>query len=252
MKKIIIILTLVLLFLNSVVFAASKTTKKEIQTVTKDGFTIKSVLEYPKVKNKQEYNTVVLLHSLGYSSQWWENLPSDLLNNGYAVLTIDLRGHGNSVYNSKLVRTSWKNLTNSAFGKYPDDVVSVLEQIKTENKITFLENWVILGSDIGANTAVLVADRVSYKPKTIIMLSPHANARGLFIPIKIAEMNNIDILSISGTDDVASINAQEYLKRFSQATFSTYISESKSSGMLMLKNDRTLAKVIVAWIKQYI
>ena len=167
MKRIILILTLFLLLINTIANAATNTVFKEITATSVDGFTMKGYLEYPKIKNQKEFPTVVLLHSIGYSSDWWCNLPQDLLNQGYAVLKIDLRGHGKSVYNSKLLRTSWSSMTNNAFAKYPDDLIKVIEQVKSENtKKVFFNNWAIVGSDIGASTAIIVADKISYKPKT--------------------------------------------------------------------------------------
>ena len=253
MKRIILILTLFLLLINTIANAATNTVFKEITATSVDGFTMKGYLEYPKIKNQKEFPTVVLLHSIGYSSDWWCNLPQDLLNQGYAVLKIDLRGHGKSVYNSKLSRTSWSSMTNNAFAKYPDDVIKVIEQVKSENtKKVFFNNWAIVGSDIGASTAILVADKISYKPKTLVLLSPVVKTKGLYVPVKLANLDNIDIFSISGTNDNSGHNAQEYLKKFSQATFATYISESRSTGMLMLKNDNTLARIITSWIKEYL
>lgn len=251
MKRIILILTFFLLFLNPVL--AASVVKKDISVQSVDGFSIKAVLEYPKVKKQKEFPTVVLLHSLGYSSEWWETLPKELLDSGYAVLRIDLRGHGRSVYNSKLVRTSWKSMTNSAYAKYPDDVVKVIDYVKSENtKKIFFNNYAIVGADIGASTAVLAADKISYKPKTIVMLSPVVKTKGLFIPVKMANLSNIDILAISGTDDVSGVESAEYLKKFAQAAFMTYTSEAKSTGMIMLKNDTSLAKIITSWIKEYL
>lgn len=253
MKRIILILTLFLLLINTIANAATNTISKEITATSVDGFTMKGYLEYPKIKNQKEFPTVVLLHSIGYSSDWWCNLPQDLLNQGYAVLKIDLRGHGKSVYNSKLLRTSWSSMTNNAFAKYPDDVIKVIEQVKSENtKKVFFHNWAIVGSDIGASTAILVADKISYKPKTLVLLSPVVQAKGLYVPVKLANLDKIDIFSISGTNDNSGHNAQEYLKKFSQATFATYTSESRSTGMLMLKNDNTLARIITSWIKEYL
>lgn len=251
MKRIILILTLFLLILNPV-FSAGTTVKKDVSVQSVDGFSIKANLEYPKVKGKDDFCTVVLLHSLGYSSQWWETLPAELLNNGYAVLKIDLRGHGKSIYNSKLTRTSWKNMTNSAYAKYPDDVVKVIEYVKAENnKKTFFNSWAIVGADIGANTAILAADKIAYKPKTLVLLSPAVNAKGLYVPVSLANLQ-LDILSISGTNDLASIESEKYLKKFAQATFAAYTSESKSTGILMLKNDKPLAKIITSWLKEYL
>ena len=179
-------------------------------------------------------------------------MPEEFLNDGYAVLKIDLRGHGASVYNSKLVRVSWKSLTKTAFSKYPDDVIKVLEQVKSDNKKEFFNNWAIIGSDIGASAGVIAANKVPYKPKTIVMLSPAINARGLYVPVKLAELDNIGILSIAGTGDTQSQNAQEYLKKFAQSQFSTYISESRSTGMIMLKKDKSLKTFIKSWVTEYL
>ena len=253
MKRIIFILTLFLLFINTAVFAAQTTVTKEITATASDGFTLKGYLEYPKIKNQKEFKTVVLLHSLGYSSDWWGSLPKDLLNQGYAVLRIDLRGHGKSVYNAKLVRTSWASLTNNAYAKYPDDVIKVIEQVKSENsKKVFFNNWAIVGSDIGASTAILASDKIGYKPKTLVLLSPVVQTKGLYVPVVLANLNKIDVFSISGTNDISGHNAQDYLKKFAQSTFATYTSDARSSGMLMLKNDASLPRVITSWIGEYL
>ena len=65
-------------------------------------------------------------------------------------------------------------------------------------------------------------------------------------------MENIDILSIIGSTDRNGENANGYLKKFAQSTFTEYISGSTSSGMLLLKNDKTLVGVITGWIQQYL
>ena len=251
MKRLTIILTLFLFFINASIAAPEKTVKKDMKVLTADGFSMCATLEYPKSKQK-EYSTVVFLHSLGYSSEWWEGLPEEFLDNGYAVLKIDLRGHGASVYNSKLVRLSWKSMTNTAYSKYPTDVIKVIEQVKSDNKKEFFNNWAIVGSDIGASTGVLVANKIAYKPKTIVMLSPVVSTKGLYIPVKLAELDNIDILTISGDGDTQGQNAQEYLKKFAQSQFAIYISESRSSGMIMLKKDKSLISFIKSWVDQYL
>ena len=252
MKRLIIILTLFLTVLNCSDAANVKTVTKDYKIVTQDGFSMTAKLEYPKVKSKKDFATVVFLHSLGYSSEWWGTLPDDLLDKGYAVVLIDLRGHGNSVYNSKLTRVSWTNMKNKAYAKYPTDVITVLDYIKAGNKRTFFNEWAFVGSDIGAATAVHVADTISYKPKTIVMLSPVVQSKGIFVPVKFAELNDIDVLAIAGKTDVNGFNTNNYLKKFAQSTFVEYISESKSTGMIMLKNDDSLSRVIVEWIQQYI
>jgi len=253
MKRIILILTLFLIIINMLtVNALTKVNEQDIKITASDGFSLTAKLEYPKLKGKKEYSTVVLLHSLGYSSAWWESLPNELLDRGYAVLLVDFRGHGTSVYNSKLTRTSWKNMKNSAFKKYPDDVISVIDHINKENKRKYFNNWILVGSDIGSVTAVLVANKINNKPKAIVMISPVVSAKGLYAPVKLAELDNTDFLSITGINDSNGKESENYLKKFAQTNFATYVSESKSTGMIMLKNDKSLSKVIASWINEYL
>lgn len=248
-----IILTLFLMFINTFADAAPNFVKKEIKAVASDGFNIEATLIYPNLKKQKEFPTVILLHSLGYNSQWWEDLPTKLLEKGYAVLTIDLRGHGASVYNSKLTKNSWKNMKNSAYSKYPDDIIAVINKINEENtKRIFFNNWAIIGADIGASAGVLAADKMQIHPKTIVMISPVVESKGLYIPVSIAHLDGVDFLSISGTDDVMSKDAEKYLIKFAQNEFLTYISEAKTTGMMMLKKDPHLCKIIAEWITQYL
>lgn len=252
-RFIVIILALFLMFINIRVEAAQKVIEKEIKAVASDGFNINATLTYPKEKNQKEVYTVVLLHSLGYNSQWWEDLPKELLAKGYGVLAIDLRGHGSSVYNSKLTKNSWKNMKNSAYAKYPDDVLAIINQVKAENsKKKFFNNWAIVGADIGASTGVLAADKMPTHPKTIVMISPVVKAKGLYIPVSMAHLDGVDFLSISGTDDIMSKDAETYLMKFAQDEFMTFTSDSKTTGMMMLKNDPGLSKMIAEWISEYL
>jgi pimeloyl-ACP methyl ester carboxylesterase len=254
MKRIICtILTLFLFLINTSVQAAQNIVKKEITAVASDGFNIKATLPYPKIKGQKEFSTVVLLHSLGYNSQWWGDLPKELLDKGYAVLAIDLRGHGASIYNAKLAKTSWKNMKNSAYSKCADDVLNVMDVIKSENtRLAFFKNWSIVGADLGASVGVIAADKYPVEPKTIVMISPVVRAKGLYIPVNIAHLDAVDFLAISGTEDIMSKEADFYLRKFAQAEFLSFTSESKTTGMLMLKNDPGLSKMIAEWVSEYL
>lgn len=254
MKRFVLsILALFFVLINTSVFAATNVVQKEVKASAKDGFNIKATLSYPKVRAKKEYSTVILLHSLGYNSQWWGNLEQDLLNRGFAVLAVDLRGHGGSIYNAKLTKTSWKDMKNSAYAKYPDDVKKVLDKVKEENvKKEFFNNYTIVGANIGASTGVLVADKLPNKPKAIVMISPVVETKDLYIPVSIAHLDNVDFLSITGTGENEAQEAEAYLKKFAQKNFSGYVSPARTSGMLLLKNDPELSKIISAWIDEYL
>lgn len=252
-KTILIILTLFLFLINTAVHAAPSVLEKDLKVVTKDKFNICATLAYPKIKGKKDYQTVVLLHSLGYNSQWWGDLPKNLLAKGYAVLTIDLRGHGKSVYNSRLTKLSWKNMKNSGFAKCPTDIVDIIEEIKKENTSKqFFNKWAIVGADIGASSGIIASDKLKSYPEVVVMISPVVETRGLYIPVSVAHLETSDFLAILGTDDTDSKAAAEYLSKFAQNQFVDFTSESKSTGMLMIKNDPGLANFITEWVSEYL
>lgn len=254
MKRIIfIILALFLFLINTSVEAAPALMKKEIKAVAKDGFNITATFTYPKVKNKKEYQTVVLLHSLGYNSQWWEDLPKKFLDKGYAVLAIDLRGHGNSIYNSRFAKLSWKNLKNSGYAKYPTDIIAVIDEIKKENTAKqFFNNWALVGADIGASAGIIAADKMKSYPEVVVMISPVVETKGVYIPVSVAHLETSDFLAILGTDDTNSADAAGYLSKFAQNQFVTFTSNSKTTGMMMIKNDPGLANFIAEWVSEYL
>ena len=250
---ILIILTLFFNFINTSSNAASPYTKKQLSVVANDGFNLKATLTYPNDKKKNNFSTVVLLHSIGSNSQWWGTLPDKLLSNGYAVLAIDFRGHGASVYNAKLNKVSWTSLTNKAYAKYPDDVIKVVEHIKTEfPKKTFFDNYAIVGSDIGGSSGILAAEKLKEKPKTIVLLSPVVKSKNLYTPVAIAELDTVDFLAISSESDALSQTSTKYLKKFAQKEFAIYNTTTNSSGMLLLKNNPEISSVITEWIKEYL
>ena len=58
-------------------------------------------------------------------------------------------------------------MKNSAYAKYPEDVLAVINQVKEENtKKVFFNNWAIIGADIGASAGVIAADGMPVHPDT--------------------------------------------------------------------------------------
>ena len=131
-------------------------------------------------------------------------------------------------------------------------MISVIKYVQSENKRVFFNKWAIVGADIGAATAIHAANIIETPPQTIILISPVINAKGIYVPVKLAELNNIDILSITGTSDLDGNNANDYLKKFSQSAYIEYSSEAKSTGMLLFKHDKSLSNIISSWLSQYL
>lgn len=260
MKKFIsFLIVFILIFSLSISYAEDKKVKKpklpystkEFTVETIDGHLIHAYLTYPKTKMKG-YPTIVMLHSLGSNSYYWIPLQEKLNIMGYAVLRIDLRGHGKSVYNNKFHQSSWRSYNESVFSKYPSDVIQTIDYVQKEsNKVSF-NNWAIVGSDIGANTAVLVSGKYPVKPKAIVLFAPAMTFKGLYIPVVLTELGTTPILAIASIADKYVYNEQIKLKRFAQSTFDTYNVSKGGSNMLIIKSYPDSVGYISNWLNKYI
>src|SRR4051812_45289247 len=71
--------------------------------IAKDGFRI--AMTYWPSGLKQDASVVVLLHALSGTQLDWGTLPEQLQKENYAVITVDLRGHGQSKGAGEVVET---------------------------------------------------------------------------------------------------------------------------------------------------
>ena len=214
---------------------------------TNDNFVIKSKLFYP-AKDAAVHPVVVMLHSLGYSGDYWEPLTKSFVDSGVAVLVIDLRGHGTSAYDSNFRIKSWRYFTDKTFAKYPEDVSDILKYVASFYKNVSTTKYVILGADIGANTAILTADKMVNKPKGLVLMSPSRNFKGLYTPLAIANMGDVPILSIVSVSDKYFYDEAVFLKRFAQGAYDLKTYPSGGTGMLMLKANPGMSKDILDWV----
>ncbi len=225
-------------------------TEREFSTLTSDNQIIKSYLSYPKTKQKG-YPTIIMLHSIGYNSSYWIPLQQKFNKKGFAVLRVDLRGHGKSVYSKTFHQRSWRSYKNDTFAKYPDDIIAIIKSIKKETKKANFNNYAIIGGDIGANTAVLVAKKLQVKPKALVLLSPSMTFKSLYIPVALTEIGTTPILALASKTDIYAIKEQEKLVKFAQGTFDVCNVEFGSGGMLLLKQHPEILDTILNWTIQY-
>ncbi len=99
---------------------------REETLIAKDGFRI-AITYYPSPL-KQDGAVVVLLHQVSGNQLDWGALPKQLQNENYAVITVDLRGHGQSKGATEEVETKpakGKPKTTTKTGKATMDAASL-------------------------------------------------------------------------------------------------------------------------------
>jgi dienelactone hydrolase len=119
---------------------------------------------------------VLLLHMRGADKASWGSLPETLRNEGFAVLAIDLRGHGETV-NSQGQRLALDSLRDSDYQNMLFDVGAGMTWLRGQKGVD-PERQGIIGASIGANLGILYAAQ-DRKVRTVVCLSPGLDYKGL-------------------------------------------------------------------------
>jgi len=112
---------------------------------------------------------ILLLHGYGENRKVWEGFRAQLLAQGWAVMSLDLRGHGDSkTKNQRPIAPSpdWRSSSHD----FPQDIDPALDWLKKQPRLDS-HKIVIVGYDVGANLALISSGRFS-EVRTVVAVKP--------------------------------------------------------------------------------
>jgi pimeloyl-ACP methyl ester carboxylesterase len=168
---------------------------------TKDGV----ILIGDLYAQKQKSPTVVMFHMLKRSRQAFQPLIAPLLDHGFTIVNMDLRGHGDSINKLDKSTISYKNFGDADWLRLPHDAQTVIADLQKMPGVD-MEKVAIIGSSIGANTAAIVAGNPHVK--ALVLLSPGDDYHGLQ-PEKYLRGLSKPILMFAGKGDRYSAESIE-------------------------------------------
>jgi pimeloyl-ACP methyl ester carboxylesterase len=113
---------------------------------------------------------VLLLHGYGEDRTVWRDFNRQLLNRGWAVMALDLRGHGESkTRNQRPLQANPEWRTSSH--EFPVDLDPALDWLKARPRID-TQKIVVIGSDVGANLALIASGRFP-EVRTVVAIKPN-------------------------------------------------------------------------------
>lgn len=204
----------------------SQRTSEKIGIEGSDGVKLVGELYRPN----QLKTGVILFHMLGGRKEDWDGLIDKLVENHLSVLSVDLRGHGESTGKDNDYQLMREDAT-----KW----VSFLKS-RTDNQEVFL-----IGASIGANFAVETA-KDEPMVKRIVLLSPGLEYRGINIEKTITGLK-IPILAIVSTEDQYSFSSTRALKEKNNSIEVTEL-ENAGHGTRMLSANPNLTETITNWL----
>lgn len=186
-------------------------------------------------------NAVILLHQLGSDKSSFTNFANELNKNGYAVIALDFRGHGESTTHYGKTET-WQSFTNADFNDMTKDVSAARDWLTNKG----YDEFAIVGASIGANTALNYAANDS-DVKTIVLLSPGLEYKGIVVNQTIRNFNR-SIFIVASNGDTYSARTAGILYQYASGAKDIKLYDGVAHGTMLF--DRTdLDKLILNWLK---
>ena len=215
--------------------------KKTINFKTKDG--VKIVGDFFNAKGKK---SIILLHILPGLRHDFDEFAKLLFEQGYNVLNIDERGHGESEAWPEEMG-SWQEFTGSDYDKAIYDVEAAADWLKNIFRDTDLA---VIGGSIGANLAMLFGAK--YQPKVVIAISPGINYKGIKTEIASRNFRN-NLLIVASRDDNYSFESSERLLEMSVAAKKEFIKyEDAGHGTRMFNSEPELKQRILDFLSKHL
>ncbi|NOZ05428.1 MAG: alpha/beta fold hydrolase, partial [Chloroflexi bacterium] len=178
---------------------------------------------------------LVLVHMVDGRRTDWNSLASFLQRQGYAVLSLDLRGHGESSGNRE-------------WGKMADDVTVAYRFLSGQPEVD-PTRVALVGASIGANLALNVA---ASEPavKSLVLLSPGMDYRGVKTEAAMKAYGARPVLFIASRTDTYAAQSVETLAKLAQGKKQVQTYENAGHGTQMIGNAEGLEDLILNWLRE--
>jgi alpha-beta hydrolase superfamily lysophospholipase len=213
---------------------------EEITFKTEDGVEIAGNYFKPK---KEHSAVFLLLHMMPSTKESWNSFASLLQDNGFAVLAIDLRGHGKSIDKNGM-RLDYKEFKDPQHRESMKDIAAAKEFLAGKKDVD-ISKFAIAGASIGANLAMWQAS-LDKDVGLLILLSAGLNYRGIeAIQLAPAYSGNVYMLASEG--DTNAANSSRQLLNYFPGDKKLEIIKGNSHGTNMLLSESGLMDELVAW-----
>lgn len=236
--------------------AKKKAVKKEIEPtriefLSEDKQTIVADLYLPlKLKKNIRLPLVVFIHDLAENKKIWQSYARELVEKGYSVLAIDIRGHGESILNKKKQKFYWRSFKEENWKLAKYDVTNAIKTLAKDYPQANTEKMVMIGSSLGACVAVNASEDLKHPLKSLILISPYTTYKGIETRVPLVNYGDHPILIIVSKTDVTSYKAAIELIKYSQGKHELVLVKNAGHGTFMLKFEPKLKDIIYNWIKK--
>lgn len=207
---------------------------EEVSIAAADGLNLIGTL-YRSPDDTPSSPGVLLLHMLNSNRTVWEQtgLVAALVDEGYVVLALDMRGHGDTGGSQ-----DWD--------QSPDDIHRVWEFLHQQPGVNG-DRTALIGASIGANEALIAAaDEPAIT--SVILLSPGLVYRGVKTEPAMSAYGDRPILLVASEDDSYSADSIRQLAELSTHEADLQIFTNAGHGTNMFAAAPGLPNLIIDWL----
>jgi alpha-beta hydrolase superfamily lysophospholipase len=186
---------------------------------------------------------VVLFHQLGKNNADMLPLVAPLLEQGFIVVNVDMRGHGLS-QGQGAARISYKNFNAGDWAKLPSDLHVVLHNVPSIKDVD-AKKLAIIGASINANAAIMQGIN---EPdlQAFVLLSPGLDFHGLKPDSAIKSLHKPALIVAAKDDSYSADSGLKLSKMNKNSSFD--LLPSGGHGGQMLASHPDLNKQIATWL----
>lgn len=177
---------------------------------------------------------ILLLHMENGRQEDWAGFATYLREIGYAPMTLDLRGHGESSG-----EIDWSSM--------PADVLMAWNALTAQSEVDPTTSMVV-GAGAGADLA-LIAAAAEPNVFALILISPSINEFGLQTEEAMITYGERPVLIIASDDDPYSAEAAMTLSELAQGSLALSFYSEAGRGTDMLTQQPDLTSLILGWVR---
>jgi dienelactone hydrolase len=180
---------------------------------------------------------VILLHMLWSDRSAWDEYAIELASNGFAVFTLDMRGHGET-----------GGEVNWDLAK--EDIQLIWDTLASNPNID-PGRIGIVGASIGANMA-LVSGADEPDTRTVVLLSPGLSYAGVETTDAMVGYGERPVFIAASQEDTYSANSSEKLYELAIGESRLDMYQDAGHGTFMLENQPELGGEIIVWMQEFL
>ena len=208
---------------------------EQISLLTDDGVQL-SVVFYAPDSLIQDSRVLILVHEAFRDRSSWDDFSIAAQEDGYAVIALDLRGHG-------------KSMGEKTFDQAMDqDVDAVLEWIRASPDLN-KDHIAIAGASLGANLALRAGAR-DPQINTLVLLSPGLKYWELEVENAMHEYGRRPVLLVASEEDGYSAVSVQRLNEIGPGYDKLVLYPGEAHGTEMIRSQPDLTVMMLDWFDQ--